>query len=125
VPFRALIKDMLIRLRNARVKVVEWQPGTDSDYQNRRTPASIVLVSADYVGKCSGQFLSYTALLARQGVLRRVVVNECYVAITADSWRTTLRRLKDVRLLLCQQVLLTATLPPSQEGKLRKTMLMP
>jgi superfamily II DNA helicase RecQ len=84
-----------------------------------------VLVSADYVGKCSGQFLSYAALLARQGVLRRVVINECHLAITADSWRTTLRRLKDVRLLPCQQVLLTATLPPLQEGQLRETMLMP
>jgi superfamily II DNA helicase RecQ len=84
-----------------------------------------VLVSADYVGKCSGQFLLYAALLARQRVLRRVVVDECHLAITADSWRTTLRRLKDVRLLLCQQVLLTATLPPLQEGQLRETMLMP
>jgi superfamily II DNA helicase RecQ len=101
VPFRALIEDMLVRLHNAGVKAIEWQAGADSDYQNRRTPASIVLVSADYVGNCSGQFFSYAALLARQGVLRRVVVNECHVAITADSWRTTLRRLKDVRLLLC------------------------
>jgi hypothetical protein len=40
-------------------------------------------------------------------VLRRVVIDECHVAITADSWRTTLRRLKDVRLLPCQQVLLS------------------
>jgi superfamily II DNA helicase RecQ len=116
---------MLIRLRDAGVKAIEWQAGADGDYQNRRTPASIVLVSADYVGKCSGQFLLYAALLARQGVLRRVVIDECHVAITADSWRTTLRRLKDVRLLPCQQVLLTATLPPSQEGELRETMLMP
>jgi hypothetical protein len=84
-----------------------------------------VLVSADYVGNCSGQFLSYAALLARQGVLRRVVVDECHVAITADSWRAALRRLKDIRLLPCQQVLLTATLPPSQESQLCETMLMP
>ncbi|KAF2022802.1 P-loop containing nucleoside triphosphate hydrolase protein, partial [Setomelanomma holmii] len=125
VPFRALIKDMLVRLHNAGVKAVEWQPGAEGDYQNRRTSASIVLVSADYVGKQSGQFLSYAALLARQGVLRRVVIDECHVAITADSWQTALRRLKDVRLLPCQQVLLTATLPPSQESQLRKTMLMP
>jgi hypothetical protein len=125
VPFRALIEDMLVRLRDSGVKAIEWQAGADSDYQNRRTPASIVLVSADYVGNCSGQFLSYAALLARQGVLRRVVVDKCHVAITADLWRTTLRRLKDVRLLPCQQVLLTATLPPSQEGELRETMLMP
>jgi superfamily II DNA helicase RecQ len=125
VPFRALIEDMLIRMRDAGVKAIEWQAGAEGDYQNRRTPASIVLVSADYVGNCSGQFLSYAALLARQGVLRRVVVDECHVAITTDSWRTALRRFKDIRLLPCQQVLLTATLPPSQEGQLCETMLMP
>jgi superfamily II DNA helicase RecQ len=125
VPFCALIKDLLVRLRDAGVKAIEWQAGAAGDYQNRRTPASIVLVSADYVGSYSGQFLSYAALLARQGVLRRVVIDECHVAITADSWRTALRRLKDIRLLPCQQVLLTATLPPSQETLLREVMLMP
>jgi superfamily II DNA helicase RecQ len=125
VPFRALIEDLLIRLREAGVRAVEWQSGAEGDYQNRRTPASIVLASADCVGNHSGQFLSYAALLARQGVLRRVVVDECHVAITADSWRTALRRLKDVRLLPCQQVLLTATLPPSIEAQFRETMLMP
>jgi superfamily II DNA helicase RecQ len=125
MPFRALVEEMLVRLHKAGVKAVEWQAGAEGDYQNRRTPASIVLVSADYVGNCSGQFLSYAALLARQGVLRRVVVDECHIAITADSWRTALRKLKDVRLLPCQHLLLTATLPPSLEGQLRETMLMP
>jgi hypothetical protein len=56
-------------------------------------------------------------------VLRRVVIDECYVAITADSWRTALRKLKDVRLLQCQHFFLTATLRPSLEGQLRETML--
>jgi superfamily II DNA/RNA helicase len=125
MPFRALVEDMLVRLHKAGIKAVEWQAGAEGDYQNRRTPASIVLVSADYVGNCGGQFLSYAALLARQGVLRRVVVDECHIAITADSWRTALRKLKDIRLLPCHHLLLTATLPPSLEGQLRKTMLMP
>lgn len=125
MPFCALIENMLVRLRKAGIMAVEWQAGAEGDYQNRRTPALIVLVSADYVGSYSGQFLSYAALLARQGVLRRVVIDECHVAITADLWRTALRRLKDVRLLPCQQVLLTATLPPVHEAQLRETMLMP
>ena len=85
VPFRALIEDMRIQLGKAGIKAAEWQAGAEGDYQNRRTPASIVLVSADHVGSCSSQFVSYAALLARQGVLRRVVINECHVAITADS----------------------------------------
>jgi hypothetical protein len=54
-----------------------------------------------------------------------VVVHECHVAITSDSWRMALRKLKDIRLLLCDQVVQTATLPPSLEGQLRETMQMP
>jgi hypothetical protein len=44
--------------------------------------ASIMLVSADYVS--SREFLFYTALLAQQQILCRVVVDECYTAIIAD-----------------------------------------
>ncbi|KAF1829002.1 hypothetical protein BDW02DRAFT_613307, partial [Decorospora gaudefroyi] len=69
LPFRALIEDMLVRLRKASIKGMEWQAGAEGDYLNRRTPASVVVVSADYVGCSSGQFLSYASLLARQGVL--------------------------------------------------------
>jgi superfamily II DNA helicase RecQ len=36
-----------------------------------------------------------------------------------------LRKLKDIRLLLCEQVVQTATLPPSLEGQLCETMQMP
>ena len=69
-------------------------------------------------------FSLYAALLAQQQVLRRVVIDECHTAITADSWRPKLARLKDVRLLSCQLVLLTATLPPSQVEQLRETLLV-
>lgn len=124
VPYRALIQDMLVRLGQASIQAAEWKSGVEGDYQNRRTLAAIVLVSADHVGSSSRQFLSYASLLARQGVLRRVVIDESHVAITADSWRTKLRNLKDIRLLPCQQVLLTATLPPSQERQLQEVMLI-
>jgi hypothetical protein len=61
--------------------------------------ASVMLVSADYID--SSEFLSYAALLAQQQILRRVVVDKCYTAITANLWRPKLARLKDVRLLPC------------------------
>jgi CRISPR/Cas system-associated endonuclease/helicase Cas3 len=51
-------------------------------------------------------------------------VDECHTAITADSWRPKLARLKDLRLLPCQLVLLTATLPPSQAGQLQEALLV-
>jgi superfamily II DNA helicase RecQ len=125
LPFRALIEDMLVRLQGAGITAAEWQPGAHNELENRRMLASVVLVSADHVGSSSGQFLSYAALLAQQQILRRVVVDECHTAITADSWRPKLTKLRDVRLLPCQLVLLTATLPPSREEELRKALLVP
>jgi hypothetical protein len=99
LPFRAIIKDLLVRLGKAGIKAVEWQPSVQRALQQRYTLASVMLVSANYVS--SREFLSYTALLAQQQILRRVVVDECYIAYTADLWRPTLARLKDIRLLLC------------------------
>ena len=86
------------------------------------TLASVMLVSADHVG--SSDFLTYAALLAQQQILRRIVVDECHTAITAASWRPKLAKLRDVRLLRCQLVLLTATLPPCREQQLREALLV-
>jgi hypothetical protein len=99
LPFRALIEDLLVRLGQAGIKAIEWQPEVHRALQQRYTLASVMLVSADYVG--SREFLSYAALLAQQQILCRVVVDECYTAYTADLWRPTLAKLKDVRLLPC------------------------
>jgi hypothetical protein len=62
LPFCALIEDLLIRLGKAGIKAVEWQPSVQRALQQRYTLASVMLVSADYVG--SREFLSYIALLA-------------------------------------------------------------
>jgi superfamily II DNA helicase RecQ len=97
--FRALIEDLLVRLGQAGIKAIEWQPEVYRALQQRYTLASVMLVSADYVG--SREFLSYAALLAQQQILCRVVVDECHTAYTADLWRPTLAKLKDVRLLPC------------------------
>jgi superfamily II DNA helicase RecQ len=60
----------------------------------------------------------------QQQILRRIVIDECHTAITAASWRPKLAQLKDVRLLSCQLILLTATLSPSQEEQLREALLV-
>jgi hypothetical protein len=99
--FCALIEDMLIRLAQAEILAIKWQLGEAGELQRRSRLASIVVVSADYIRSSNGSFLLYAALLARQQILRRVVVDECYVAITADLWRLKLARLRDLRLLAC------------------------
>jgi superfamily II DNA helicase RecQ len=124
LPFRALIKDLLIRLTQASISAVEWLPSLQEQLQRCSTLASIVLVSADYIGSSDSEFLSYAALLAQQQILRRIVIDECHTAITTASWRPKLAQLKDVRLLSYQLILLTATLPPCQEEQLRKALLV-
>jgi hypothetical protein len=99
LPFRALIEDLLVRLGKAGIKAVEWQPSVQKALQQRYTLASVILVSANYVS--SREFLSYAALLAQQQILRCVIVDECYIAYTANLWQPTLTRLKDLRLLPC------------------------
>jgi hypothetical protein len=64
-------------------------------------------------------------MLSGKGLLRRVVVDKCYLIITLSDWRLKLALLKNLRLLLCPIVLLTATLPPVREGKLATSMLLP
>ena len=53
------------------------------------------------------------------------MIDECHTAITANSWRPKLARLRDIRLLPCQHVFLTATLPPSLASQLQAALLIP
>jgi superfamily II DNA helicase RecQ len=116
VPFRALVNDLLQRLQQARIDHGEWRPG-----RPHGAPA-VVVVSADLVS--TSAFMTYAAGLADSGHLRRVVVDECHLTLTANDWRPRLARLGDLRVLGCQMVLLTATLPPVLEGQLGRNMLV-
>jgi superfamily II DNA helicase RecQ len=67
LPFRALIEDLLVRLGQAGIQAIEWQPSVQGELQRRSAVASVMLVSADYIN--SSEFLSYAALLAQQQIL--------------------------------------------------------
>ena len=115
VPFRALVNDMLQRLKAAQIDHLEWRPGETN-------PAAVVVVSADMVSGTG--FLAYASALAERGHLRRVVVDECHLTLTSSIWRPKLAQLQDLRVLRCQTVLLTATLPPALERELSESMLV-
>jgi hypothetical protein len=70
----------------------------------------------------SGNFISYAGMLSSKGLLRRVVVDECYLVFTLSDWRLKLAKLKSLRLLPCLIVLLTATLPLVREEELGESM---
>jgi superfamily II DNA helicase RecQ len=115
VPYRALVEDLVGRLKRARVDCLEWKPGEVN-------PAAVVVVSADIAARWD--FLNYASLLGGQGLLRRVVIDECHLTFTASNWRPKLAQLKHLRVLACPIVLLTATLPPVLEEELSEGMLV-
>jgi superfamily II DNA helicase RecQ len=119
VPYRALIEDLVQRIRGCGVDCIEWKHGESN-------PASVVVVSADVAGDITsnGNFLGYARVLKGKGLLQRVVIDECHLLFTARHWRANLLKVKNLRLLGCPTVLLTATLPVVQEGELEASMLV-
>jgi superfamily II DNA helicase RecQ len=119
VPYRALIEDLVGRIQRCGIDCIEWKHGESN-------PATIVVVSADIAGDTTsnGNFLGYANILSSKGLLRRVVVDECHLIFTSSDWRPKLAMLKNLRLLACPIVLLTATLPPVREGEIATSMLI-
>jgi superfamily II DNA helicase RecQ len=119
VPYRALIKNLVERMQECGMDCMEWRHGENS-------PAAVVVVSADVAGDVTsdGNFISYAGMLMGKGLLRRVVINECYLIFTLSDWRPKLAKLKNLRLLPCPILLLTATLPPVREAELAESMLI-
>jgi superfamily II DNA helicase RecQ len=80
VPYRALITDLVSRIRESGIECIEWKYGETN-------PVSVVVVSADVASNLLGDsnFLSYVRLLYNKGVLRRVVVDECYLIYTSSD----------------------------------------
>lgn len=75
VPYRQLINETVRDARAAGIKCVEWTHRTED-------PAAVVAISAD---KLDDSFFGYALLLRLKGLLRRVFVDECYLAVTAHS----------------------------------------
>ncbi|KAK3045834.1 hypothetical protein LTR09_012628 [Extremus antarcticus] len=108
VPYRQLINETVQDARTAGIECIEWKHDTVD-------PAAVVIVSAD---KLDDHFFGYASLLASKGLLRRVFVDECHLAITAHSWRRRLVELARVQTLEAPLIMLTATLPVHLESDL-------
>ena len=114
-PFRALVNDLVNRLKRMGIDCLEWT-GRENN------AAAIVVVSADIAGSLG--FLTYASLLKRQGLLKRMFIDECHLIFTSSDYRPKLAKLKDLRAVGCQMILMTATLPPLLEYQLEESMLV-
>jgi superfamily II DNA helicase RecQ len=119
VPYRALIDNLIDRIRKCGIDCIEWTRS-----ESRR--ASIIVVSADVAGDIEGggNFLGFATMLKAKGVLQRIVIDECHLVFTSTYWRKNLLTVKNLRVLGCPIVMLTATLPPLREEELESSMLV-
>lgn len=107
LPLVSLRGDLLRRVRELGIKHLVWAPGETRD-------APLVFVSVEAAS--SKSFLTYAYKLAATGDLRRIVLDEAHLTITASEYRRPIVDLALVRGVRTQFVYLTATLPPAMQA---------
>ncbi|KAI8930521.1 hypothetical protein NX059_012133 [Plenodomus lindquistii] len=115
VPLIALRGDMMRRCRKLGISCAEWD--------SRRPPdaAAIVLVTPESaVGE---EFATFLNRLAATRQLDRIVIDECHIVLNRQyNFRKEMQRLGKLAAAETQMVMLTATLPPSEEDELFRRM---
>lgn len=115
VPLKALRADMMVRCGGLNIRCAVWEPDRAVD------GASIVLVTPERaVSPAFGTFITRIRQTQR---LDRIVIDECHVVLN-DRWdfRQHLQQLGKLAFAKTQMLLLTATLPPSDEDELFRRM---
>lgn len=112
IPYRRLMDDTVRNARALRIDCLEWTYGVED-------PATIVFISAD---RLSRSFFDYVGRMRSKGLLRKIFVDECYLAVTAHSWRPKVAELSELRGIGVPLVMLTATMPLYMESDLKSTM---
>jgi superfamily II DNA helicase RecQ len=115
VPFRALLGDLMKRCEDLEINCVHWTP----EQQQR---ASVMLVVAE--AAVSDTFLTFLSDLQVARKLDRIVIDECHVILTAIKYRRRILDLDRLRMIPCQFVLLTGTLPLYMEQEIQSAMLL-
>lgn len=115
VPLIALRGDMIRRCTKLGISCAEWE--------GRRPPdaAAIVLVTPESaVGE---EFATFLNRLRATRQLDRIVIDECHVVLNRRyTFRKQMQQLGKLVAAKTQMVLLTATLPPSEEDELFRRM---
>ncbi|KAI1589201.1 RecQ Superfamily II DNA helicase, partial [Pyrenophora tritici-repentis] len=115
VPLIALRGDMAQRCKKLGISCVEWQ--------SRRPPdaAAVVLVTPESaVGE---EFATFLNRLRATRQLDRIIINECHIVLNRQyTFRKQMQQLGKLVAVETQMVMLTATLPPSEEDELFRRM---
>lgn len=115
VPYRQLTNEVVKRAKSLRIDCEEWR-------YDMTDPSTLMVVSADML--INHRFLDFAARMRSKGILRRVFLDECHLAFTANSWRERLVYMKNVRHLQVPTIFLTATLPPTLEYDFEESLAL-
>lgn len=111
VPLQVLKKDMIYRCEEIGIRCGVW------DGRSQPDGASIVLVTPEKA--TSEEFGTFVNRIRQTGRLDRIVIDECHVILNDQlNFRKHLQELGRLANAETQMILLTATLPPIEEGKL-------
>jgi superfamily II DNA helicase RecQ len=115
VPLKALKKDMIHRCEEIGIRCAVW------DGRNQPDGASIVLVTPEKAA--SEGFGTFINRIRQTKRLDRIVIDECHVILNDQlDFRKHLQELGKLGSAETQMVLLTATLPPTEEDRLYERM---
>ena len=115
VPLIALRRDMMRRCKILGISCAEWE--------GRRPPdaAAIVLVTPESAVR--EDFATFLNRLRATRQLDRIVIDECHIVLNwRYDFRKEMQKLGKLAMAETQIVLLTATLPPSEEDELFRRM---
>ena len=84
---------------------------------------TVVVVSVEKASEPG--FLAYAKMLASQGTLARMVLDEAHLCLTTSSYRPAMEMLYTIRQIPVPFLYLTATLPPELENMLKVKLCAP
>lgn len=108
VLYVALIEDLVMQAVAMGVDCIRFRTMLGVGREGLLWVARLVVVSADVVA--GAEFTGYADGLIAAGLLRRIFVDECYIAIMDISYWSRLGKLASLYCYSCLLVLLTATL---------------
>lgn len=117
VPLIALRQDLRHRCHAVGIRCREWSSRSPPD------DARVVLVTPESAR--SDDFVRFINRIRGQGRLDRIVIDECHVVLNPQrDFRPRLRELGELNHAAVPVVMLTATLPPSDEAEFHARMWM-